>query len=58
MYYISLPLSPSVSLSFTLTVMISPERCDVDLVVFKVLQVECLNVKRGEGVVELKIYYI
>ena len=35
-----------------------PECCDVDLVVFKVLQVEGLNVKRGEGVVELEIFQI
>ena len=35
-----------------------PECCDVDLVVFKVLQVERLNVKRGESVVELRKYQI
>ena len=33
-----------------------PEGSDVDLVVLEVLQVQGLNVKRGEGVVELEIY--
>ena len=33
-----------------------PECCDVDLVVFEVLQVQSFNVERGESVVVLIIY--
>ena len=42
----------------SISLSLSPECCDVDLVVFKVLQVEGLNVKGGEGVVELEIFQI
>ena len=37
-----------------LSVMISPERCDVDLVVFKVLKVESFHVKGSKSIMVLQ----